>query len=102
MNIGREAIKRQAAIQLNRAAKPPEEEEDIANADAAVFEVRLRGIDLPEEWQPASRSRACLRLEIRIEMSAGLWTDPLLRYRRDDVGERLASPTYLVEARSLV
>ena len=102
VHIRREALERQAAIPLDRAAKPAEEEEDITNAYSAVLEVGLRGIDLSEERQPPARSRARSRLEIRIEMGAALWSDPLSCNRRDDGGEGLASPAYLVEARQLV
>jgi len=46
MEMGCSAIERQMAVHSNRAPKPPEEQEDVADADTTVLEVRLSGIDL--------------------------------------------------------
>ena len=49
-------------------AKPPEEQEEVADPHAVISQVRLRRADLPERRAPTWSASTTPRIEVRIEV----------------------------------
>src|SRR4051812_39425325 len=60
-------------------AEPPEEQEQVANADTLVLEMPLCGAVLPKRGPPAASPIACGGIKIRIEMGRPCAVDPRAR-----------------------
>jgi hypothetical protein len=101
VKIGRGPLESQAAGHLRRAAKPPEKEKQVADADTLICEMCGSRPDLAKGRLPAPRARTGFHPEVGIQVNAAGWTDSLVGERGDDPGKRLAAPRDVSEARKL-
>lgn len=71
-------------------AKPSEEQEEVANADAVIDEVRLRPADLPERRPPAWSATTTTRIEVRVEVHRRACIVLPARQAREQISQRKA------------